>query len=95
MVFSAKDTRFRELKDMASQLKTMVSEQTKLIQSFRLIVDEKSSHEKALQEQKVSDNRVSLINLSLAEEEIVIQKYTRKQKSVHADLFKELKVKKQ
>ena len=44
MVSSAKDL---QLKDTVSQLKTMVSEQTGLIKSLRLIIDEKSSHEKA------------------------------------------------
>ena len=48
---SAKDIQLRELKDTVSQLKTMISEQTELIKSLRLIIDEKSSHEKALQEQ--------------------------------------------
>ena len=51
MASSAKDIQLRELKDTISQLKTMVSEQTELIKSLRLIIDEKSSHEKALQEQ--------------------------------------------
>ena len=51
MASSAKDIQLRELKDAVSQLKTMVSEQTELIKSLRLIIDEKSSHEKALQEQ--------------------------------------------
>ena len=51
MASSAKDIQLRELKDMVSQLKTMVSEQTEMIRSLRLIIDEKSSHEKALQEQ--------------------------------------------
>lgn len=51
MASSAKDIQLRELKDTVSQLKTMVSEQTELIKSLRLIIDEKSSHEKALQEQ--------------------------------------------
>ena len=46
MASSAKDIQLRELKDTVSQLKTMISEQT-----LRLIIDEKSSHEKALQEQ--------------------------------------------
>ena len=48
---SAKDIQLRELKDTVSQLKTMISEQTELIKSLRLIIDEKSSHQKALQEQ--------------------------------------------
>ena len=51
MASSAKDIQLRELKDTVSQLKTMISEQTELIKSLRLIIDEKSSHEKALQEQ--------------------------------------------
>ena len=51
MASSAKDIKLRELKDTVSQLKTMVSEQTELIRSLRLMIDEKSSHEKALQEQ--------------------------------------------
>ena len=51
MASSAKDIQLRELKDTLSQLKTMISEQTELIRSLRLMLDEKSSHEKALQEQ--------------------------------------------
>lgn len=51
MASSAKDIQLRELKDTVSGLKTMVSEQTELIRSLRLMLDEKSSHEKALQEQ--------------------------------------------
>ena len=51
MASSAKDIQLRELKDTVSQLKTMIFEQTELIKSLRLIIDEKSSHEKALQEQ--------------------------------------------
>ena len=51
MASSAKDIQLREPKDTVSQLKTMISEQTELIKSLRLIIDEKSSHEKALQEQ--------------------------------------------
>ena len=51
MASSAKDIQLRELKDTVSQLKTMISEQTELIKSLRLIINEKSSHEKALQEQ--------------------------------------------
>ena len=51
MASSAKDIQLRELKDTVSQLKTMISEQTELIRSLRLMLDEKSSHEKALQEQ--------------------------------------------
>ena len=51
MASSAKDIQFRELKDTVSQLKTMIAEQTELIKALRLIIDEKTSHEKALQEQ--------------------------------------------
>ena len=51
MASSAKDIQLRELKDTVSQLKTMVSKQTELIKSLRFMIDEKSSHEKALQEQ--------------------------------------------
>lgn len=47
MASSAKDIQLRELKDTVSQLKTMVSEQTELIKSLRLMIDEKSSHESA------------------------------------------------
>ena len=51
MASSAKDIQLRELKDTVSQLKTMISEQTELIKYLRLIIDEKVTHEKALQEQ--------------------------------------------
>lgn len=51
MASSAKDIRLRELKDTISQLNTMVPEQTELIKSLRLMIDEKSSREKVLQEQ--------------------------------------------
>ena len=51
MADSSKDIQLRELKDTITGLKTMVSEQTELIRSLRLIIDEKSNHEKALQEQ--------------------------------------------
>ena len=44
MASNAKDIQLRELKDTVSQLKTMISEQTELIRSLRLIIDEKSSH---------------------------------------------------
>ena len=54
MASSAKDIQLRELKDTVSQLKTMISEQTELIKSLRLIIDEKSSHEKALQDNRIS-----------------------------------------
>ena len=51
MASSAKNIQLRELKDKILQLNTMVSEQTELIKSLRLMIDEKSSREKALQEQ--------------------------------------------
>lgn len=51
MASSAKDLQLRELKDTVSQLNTMISEQIELIKALRLIIDEKSSHEKVLQEQ--------------------------------------------
>lgn len=51
MASSAKDIQLRKLKDTILQLNTMVSEQTELIKSLRLMIDEKSSREKALQEQ--------------------------------------------
>lgn len=51
MASSAKDIQLRELKDTISQLKTMMSEQTELIKSLRLMIEEKSNHEKVLQEQ--------------------------------------------
>lgn len=51
MASSAKNIQFRKLKDTILQLNTMVSEQTELIKSLRLMIDEKSSHKKALLEQ--------------------------------------------
>ena len=51
MASTAKDIQLWELKDTISQLKTMMSEQTELIKSLRLIIEEKSTHEKVLQEQ--------------------------------------------
>ena len=51
MASSAKAIQLRELKGTITQLKTMISEQTELIRSLRLVIDEKTSHEKALQEQ--------------------------------------------
>ena len=50
MASSAKDIQLRERKDTITQLKTMISEQTELISSLRLVIDEKTSHEKALQD---------------------------------------------
>ena len=46
MASSAKDILLRELKDTLLQLKAMVSEQTELISSLRLMIDEKSSQKK-------------------------------------------------
>ena len=51
MASNARELQLRELKDTISQLKTMLSEQTELIRSLRLIIEEKSSREKELQEQ--------------------------------------------
>ena len=48
MASSAKDIQLLELKDTITQLKTMISEQTELIRSLCLVIDEKTSHEKAL-----------------------------------------------
>lgn len=118
MASSAKDIKLRELKDTITQLKTMISEQTELIRSLRLVIDEKTSHEKALQEQvdyltkklfgSSSERRTDDIpgqqnlfdeaeveqDLSLLEEETMIQEHTRKKKAAHEELFKGLKVEK-
>jgi len=108
MASSAKDIQLRELKDTISQLKTMASEQTELIKSLRLIIDEKSSHEKALQEQvdyltkklfgssneRRSEDIPGQQNPSLLEEETVIWEHTRKKKATHEELFKGLKIEK-
>lgn len=51
MASSAKDIQLRELKDTISQLNTMVFEQTELMKYHCLMIDEKSSCEKVLQEQ--------------------------------------------
>ena len=51
MASSAKDIQLSELKDTILQRNTIVSEQIELIKSLRLMIDEKSSREKALQEQ--------------------------------------------
>lgn len=51
MASSAKDIQLREMKDTISQLKMMMSEQTEMIKSLLLIIEEKSKHEKVLQEQ--------------------------------------------
>lgn len=51
MASSAKNIQLRELKDTILQLNTMVSEQTELIKSLRIMIDEKSRREKVLQEQ--------------------------------------------
>ena len=60
MASSAKDIQLRELKDTVSQRKTMIAEQTELIKALRLIIDEKTSHEKALQDLMIfRDSRIS------------------------------------
>ena len=46
MASSAKDIQLRELKDTITQLKTMISEQTELIRSLRLVIDEKNCDHK-------------------------------------------------
>lgn len=51
MAANSKDIRLCELKDTISQLKTMMSEQTELIQTLRLVIEEKSDKERMLQEQ--------------------------------------------
>lgn len=51
MAASSKDIQLRELKDTISQLKTMMSEQTELIKTLRLVIDEKADKERILQEQ--------------------------------------------
>ena len=51
MAASSKDIQLRELKDTISQLKTMMSEQTDLIKTLRLAIEEKSDKERMLQEQ--------------------------------------------
>ena len=48
MASNAKDIQLRELKDTITHLKTMISEQTELIRSLRLVIDEKNSHEKEI-----------------------------------------------
>ena len=51
MASTAKDIQMRELKDTVLQLNKAMSEQTELIRSLRQIIEEKSEHEKVLQEQ--------------------------------------------
>ena len=46
MAASSKDIQLRELKDTISQLKTMMSEQTELIKTLRLVIDEKADKER-------------------------------------------------
>ena len=58
MASSAKDIQLRELKDTVSQLKTMMSEQTEMIRSLRLIVEEKTARiveEKTAREQSLQE----------------------------------------
>ena len=51
MASSAKDIQLRELKDTILQLNKMMSEQTKLISALQTTIEEKSEHERVLQEQ--------------------------------------------
>ena len=51
MASSAKDIQLRELKDTVSQLKEMMSEQTEMIRSLRLVIEEKTAHEQSLQQE--------------------------------------------
>lgn len=51
MAANLRDIRLCELKDTISQLKTMMSEQTELIKTLRLVIEEKSDKERMLQEQ--------------------------------------------
>ena len=51
MASSAKDIQLRELKDTILQLNKMMSEQTKLISALQKTIEEKSEHERVLQEQ--------------------------------------------
>ena len=51
MASNAKDIQFRELKDMISQLNATVSEQNELIQSLRLLLEQKTARETELQEE--------------------------------------------
>ena len=51
MASSAKDIQLRELKDTISQLKEMMSEQTEMIRSLRLVIEEKTAHEQSLQQE--------------------------------------------
>ena len=84
----------QELKDTISQLKKWYLNKTELIKFLRLIIDEKSSHEKAFSGTgRLSDQKNSLVppakeESSLLEEETVIKEHTRKKKATHEDLFK-------
>ena len=51
MASSAKDIQLRELKDTIAQLNRQLSEMAEVIQSLRLIIEEKTEHEKVQQEQ--------------------------------------------
>lgn len=51
MASSAQDIQLRELKDMVSQLKTMLSKLTEQNRSLQRTIEEKAKHEAALQEQ--------------------------------------------
>ena len=46
MASSAKDIQLLELKDTITQLKTIISEQTELIRSLRLVIDAKTATKK-------------------------------------------------
>ena len=57
MASSAKDIQLRELKDTITQLKTMVSEQTELIRSLRLVIDEKPATKSPSGTGRLSDQK--------------------------------------
>ena len=66
MAASSKDIQLRELKDTISQLKTMMSEQTDLIKTLRLVIEEKSDKERMLQEQnKVLQEQIDFLTKKL------------------------------
>lgn len=84
MASSAKDIQLRELMDTVPQLKTMMAEQTELIRSLRIVIDEKTAHEAEAEQ-----------NPSLPEEDCSEEPRPRKKKASHAELFKGLTVHKQ
>ena len=66
MAASSKDIQLRELKDTISQLKTMMSEQTDLIKTLRLVIEEKSDKERMLQEQnKILQEQIDFLTRKL------------------------------